>query len=76
MEAWLTEKKAHRLTRKYQCMTIANYQFVDADVVFLRDPSAVLAEHEGFVASCTEWNKPQHSFKPETAAVLSRFTST
>jgi hypothetical protein len=76
MEAWLTEKKAHRLTRKYQCMTTANYQFVDADVVFLRDPSAVLAEHESFVASCTEWNKLQFSFKPETATVLSRFTST
>ena len=76
MDAWLTEKKAHRLTRKYQCMTVANYQFVDADVVFLRDPSVVLQEHDGFVASCTEWNKPQHSFKAETAAILSAQSST
>lgn len=59
--AWLARCRAHATMRKYACLLIGNYQFVDADVVFLRDPAAVLAPCEGFVSSCGHWRDPSHT---------------
>ncbi len=54
---WLGKYSCHPTTRKYQCLTISNYQFVDTDVCFLRNPQTVLEPFVGFITSCTEWNK-------------------
>jgi hypothetical protein len=58
----LEKHKAHPTKRKYQCFLTANYQFVDADIVFLKDPETELAGHEGFVTSCCHWNNTEHIY--------------
>lgn len=67
---WLESEKSDPITRKYQCLTVANYQFVDADVVFLRNPREVLARAEGFITSCCHWSNPNHTFTTESREVL------
>ncbi len=52
---WLGREKAHPVMGKYQCLTTENYQFVDSDICFLRDPEEVLAPFSGFVTSCGHW---------------------
>ena len=59
---FLREKKAHPMMRKYQCLTIQNYQFVDSDICFLRNPELVLNEFSGFIASCGHWRFPEHTY--------------
>ncbi len=67
---WLREWQAHPTMRKYQCLTIPNFQFVDADVVFLRNPVEVLKPLEGFITSCGHWKNPNETL---TAQSLSHF---
>ena len=55
ISGWLANQHAHPVMRKYQCLIEQNYQFVDSDVCFLRDPVAALADQEGFVTSCCHW---------------------
>lgn len=64
--AWIDNKCSHRMMRKYYTLTQSEYQYVDADVVFLRNPEDVLRDHEGFVVACTEWNKPQWTVTRQT----------
>jgi hypothetical protein len=61
MSAWLRQWRTHPTMRKYQCLTVGNYQFVDSDLVFLRDPAQVLAGVDGFVTSCGHWHNPQET---------------
>lgn len=70
LTAWLARWKAHPTMRKYQCLLAANYQFVDADVVFLRDPAKVLAPLEGFVTSCGHWHNPAEATTVQSRAWL------
>lgn len=58
---WLNSEKAHPVMRKYQCLTVENYQFVDSDICFLRNPETVLAPHQGFVTSCGHWHNLEHT---------------
>src|SRR6478609_7478064 len=44
---WLEGKMASKPKRKYQCMLEGNYQFVDADVIFLKNPETALANLSG-----------------------------
>lgn len=73
---WLVEEKAHPMMRKYQCLTASNYQYVDTDVCFVRNPVEALARYNGFVVCCTDWNKPQYTYTTQSQALLSRKTST
>ncbi len=73
--AFLAREGARPVSRKYLCLTRSNYQFVDADVVFLRDPREVLAPVEGFVISCVHWRDPHHVLTPELEAMLRRRTT-
>ena len=59
--AWLREVGASPLMRRYQCFLEGSYQFVDTDVIFLRDPREALADQTGFVASCGHWHNPDHT---------------
>ena len=68
--AWLDGESAHPTARKYQCFLEANYQFVDADVIFLRDPAAALAPHAGFVMSCGHWRDSDHTITAESLAIF------
>src|ERR1700751_5291663 len=43
---WLDSCQSHPMMRKYQCLTVGNYQFVDSDVVFVSNPYEVLKKAE------------------------------
>lgn len=62
--------------RKYQCLLAANYQYVDTDVAFLRDPAAVLEPLAGVVTSCGHWHNPGDTVTAESRASLHRRTTT
>lgn len=66
--AWLARSRAHPTMRKYACLLLGNYQFVDADVVFLRDPVRALATHSDFITSCGHWRHPSHTVTAESRA--------
>jgi hypothetical protein len=70
MSAWLRQWRTHPTMRKYQCLTVADYQFVDSDVVFLRNPAQVLAGTDGFVTSCGHWHNPQETTTEESEKYL------
>jgi hypothetical protein len=71
----LTEHRAHPMTAKYQCFTTANYQFVDSDVIFLRNPEDVLAQQTGFITSCGHWGSPDHTVTEASLKVLKRIST-
>ena len=63
---WTKENNIFEMCRKYQCLLTNNYQYVDSDIVFLRNPQEVLKDHSGFISSCTHWNNPDHTFNSES----------
>lgn len=69
---WLAKHKTHPTMRKYQCLTVANYQFVDADVVFLSNPQETLKDARGFVTSCGHWNNPGHTYTQQSLEFLEK----
>ncbi len=74
--AWLASEKTHHMMRKYQCLLTANYQFVDSDVIFLRNPEEVLAPHAGFVTSCCHWRDGGHTATEESQRMLAAKSTT
>lgn len=74
--AWLGELGCHPTMRKYACLLEAEYHFLDADIILLRDPAEAVAPFSGLVASCTEWAKPQWTYTPDSAAFLAARSST
>jgi hypothetical protein len=73
---WLTEQKAHNWLRRYQCLTIANYLYLDCDICVLRNPQEALEPYEQFVAACTDWNKPECTYTDQSKSIMARRTST
>jgi hypothetical protein len=76
MVHWLRQERARPVMRKYQCLTVDNYQFVDADVCFLRNPEGVLEPHRGFITSCCHWHNPDQTLTPETKRYLEQQSTT
>jgi len=66
----LTEYDSHPMTAKYQCFTTGNYQYVDSDIIFLRNPEEVLAQEDGFITSCGHWGNPNHTYTEASLKVL------
>jgi len=52
---WVESESANPKKRKYQCLITNNYQYVDTDVLFLRNPEEVLSSISGFITSCNHW---------------------
>ncbi len=73
---FLAENEAHPAMRKYCCLATAQYQFVDTDVCFLRNPETVLAPCDGFVTSCGHWHNPAHTVTDLSKELFSRRTTT
>jgi hypothetical protein len=67
---WLSGHRAPALMRKYHCLLLANYQFVDADVCFLRNPAEALEPHRGFVTCCGHWHNPGDTVTPDSLRFL------
>jgi hypothetical protein len=74
--SWIDATASHASMRKYQCLTTGGYQFADADIVFLRDPTRVLAPYDGVVTACTEWNKPRWTYTAASRSYMAGRTST
>lgn len=74
--SWLKAEKAKPVMRKYQCLTVGNYQFVDADVCFLRNPEDVLESCFGFITSCGHWNNPGETCTAESKYIMSQKSTT
>jgi hypothetical protein len=70
IQAWLKQEKAHPTMAKYQCLTIGNYQYVDSDVVFLRNPAMTLVKETGFITSCGHWHNPDQTVTSESLRLL------
>ena len=73
---WLNEFKNKNVYKKYQCLITANYQFVDADVVFLKNPETALFNHTGFITSCGHWHNPSQTFTTESLSYLESKSTT
>ncbi|HQU09595.1 MAG TPA: hypothetical protein PLV25_06510 [Opitutales bacterium] len=73
--AWLKERNAHATMRKYICALVANYQFVDSDVVFLKNPYEFLMPFNGFVTSCGHWNNPNEAVSQESRKIFAHHTT-
>lgn len=71
----LADNRAHPMMAKYQCFTTENYQFVDTDVIFLRNPQQVLADHHGFITSCGYWRDPLETCSPSSLKILQKMSS-
>jgi hypothetical protein len=69
---WLKAEQSLPVMRKYQCLTVGNYQFVDADVCFLRNPKIVLEPHSGFITSCGHWRNPAGTCTVASQRLISR----
>ncbi len=67
---WLRSRGTVPIMRKYQCLLTGAYQYVDTDVVFLRNPADALRAHAGFVASCGHWHNPDETVTAESRAWL------
>jgi hypothetical protein len=70
MIQWLNREKSHPMMRKYQCLTIKNYQFVDSDVCFLRNPQNVLEPFSGFITSCGHWHNPGETYTQQSLDLM------
>ena len=68
--SWLDIHNAHRMMRKYQCLLIDNYQFVDSDVVFLINPQTALLSYQGFITSCGHWHNTAGTTSSESEQFL------
>jgi hypothetical protein len=73
--SWLAQNRAMKMMRKYLAITENNYQFVDSDVIFLRNPESVLSAHTGFVTSCGHWRTPEHAYTSASRAYISKKTT-
>jgi hypothetical protein len=69
---WIQAQNGCPVMRKYQCMLEANYQFIDSDAIFLRNPATVLKPHRGWVASCCHWHNPGHTHTEASMQILHR----
>ncbi len=73
---WVATNGLHSQVRKYQCFLTQHYQFVDADVIFLRNPESILSSHTGFITCCGHWHNPQETCTPESLALFKKHTTT
>lgn len=73
---WIQQHKLHPFLKKYQCLTTHSYQFVDTDVVFLRNPQTILAPHTGFITCCGHWHNPEATCTSQSLSLLKKISTT
>ncbi|MFP5042060.1 hypothetical protein [Parasediminibacterium sp. JCM 36343] len=74
--SWIEKNKLWPAFKKIQCFTVKNYQFVDSDIIFQKNPEEVLETHKGFITSCLHWNNPAHTTTDETIVAYKNQTTT
>ena len=73
---WLKKNKLPNLLRKYQVLTTYNYQFVDTDIIFVRNPIEVLKNKDDFITSCGHWHNPNHSLTKHSEKLFKKRSTT
>lgn len=73
---WLNTQGSSKLLRKYQCLLTKNYQFVDSDICFLRNPEQVLEPYSGFITSCGHWRDTNHCITEISQQMMPRKSTT
>tara|TARA_B100001248_G_C27399874_1_gene469234 strand:+ start:12858 stop:13721 length:864 start_codon:yes stop_codon:yes gene_type:complete len=73
--SWLKEQGGLPVMRKYQCLLSSHYQFVDSDIIFLKNPEIVLDPYEGFITSCCHWHNPNETLTPESKDFFTKKTT-
>jgi hypothetical protein len=73
--AWIHKHRLHPQLGKYQCLLVGQYQFVDTDVIFLKNPESILSSHTGFITCCGHWHNPQETCTPESLALFKSKTT-
>ncbi len=68
--SWLASYQKHPGYRKYRCLLEANYQFVDTDVCFLKNPETVLLPYDGFITCCGHWHNPGHAVTAQSTQIM------
>lgn len=76
ISSWVRENKLPNLLKKYQVLTTENYQFVDTDVIFQKNPSDVLKNRVGFITSCGHWHNPNHSITTHSEELFKKKSTT
>ncbi|MEL6671268.1 MAG: hypothetical protein AAFR61_03725 [Bacteroidota bacterium] len=74
--SWIESQHLFKMCNKYQCFLTDNYQYVDSDIIFFRNPLEVLAPVQGFISSCTHWNNPDHTYNPQSKAYFQSKSTT
>lgn len=72
---WLKSYDAHPMMRKYQCLLTENYQFIDSDVIFLKNPINVLKQFSGFITSCGHWKATDGTLTVQSKMLLTSLTT-
>lgn len=62
--------------KKYSCLLEANYLFVDADVIFLRNPEEAFLPLDGFIATCGHWHNTGGTHIPMSEAIYRAASTT
>jgi len=73
---WVKANNMWPAFRKIQCFTTTNYQFVDSDIIFFKNPEEFLKDHSGFITSCTHWSNPSETITEETLPFFKNKSST
>jgi hypothetical protein len=72
---WVEGSRCHPGMRKYLCLTIGRYHYIDTDAIFLKNPAAFLTRYNGFVACCTEWSRSQFTYTDASQRLLAKRSS-
>ncbi|WOO40816.1 hypothetical protein [Rubellicoccus peritrichatus] len=73
---WIDTNGRRPVMRKYQVLLESNYQFLDTDAVFLKNPVDVLAPHTGWINSCCHWNNPAATTTAQSRVILRQRSTT
>jgi hypothetical protein len=76
LTSWIKYNNIFPAFKKIQCFTTQNYQFVDSDVIFFKNPEHVLKDCTGFITSCTHWSNPTETATAETLPFLKNKATT
>ena len=73
---WIKNNQSPNFHKKYLILTESNYQFVDPDIIFLKNPQEVLSEYDGFITSCGHWNNPENTVTKHSERIFKDYSTT
>jgi hypothetical protein len=74
--AFLEDHQTKPTMRRYACLTQSNFQYIDSDCIFLKNPYDALLPHSGWVTCCCHWHNPEHTFTQQSLLFLKKQSTT